>query len=197
VRNAQDRELHEAAFAAEGALEQDIRAFLAEAGCPTPSGLSVEVEVVEDPVLAWSDHPFHLEYAKRKGGIERKGTARPAARLVVVQGQSDAPEYAIASDRVNVGRLREVVGERGGLRRRNDVAFADSETTVSREHAYLRFEPESGAFRLYDSNSERGTIVFRDGRRLDVPRSRGIQLQRGDEIHLGDARIRFEVESGN
>jgi hypothetical protein len=191
ARSTQDLELYEAVFATGGALEQDIRAFLAEAGCTIPAGFSVEVEAAEDAALASSDHPFRVQYTNRKGGVESKAAGRPAASLMVVQGQADVSEYTIAGDRVNLGRLKEVVGERGGLRRRNDVAFADTETSVSREHACIRFENE--AFRLYDSNSERGTIIFRDGRRIDVPRSRGIQLQSGDEVHLGDARVRFAL----
>ncbi len=41
---------------------------------------------------------------------------------------------------------------------------------VSREHAYIRFDAESGKFRLYDSMSQRGTSLFREGRRLETPK---------------------------
>jgi pSer/pThr/pTyr-binding forkhead associated (FHA) protein len=73
------------------------------------------------------------------------------------------------------------------------VAFAETETTVSREHAHIRYDAESGKYRLYDSGSQRGTSIFRDGRRLEAPRVRGVQLRSGDEIHVGDARVRFET----
>jgi hypothetical protein len=37
--------------------------------------------------------------------------------------------------------------------------------------------------------------VFREGRRLDAQRgAAGLQLRSGDEIHLGNARVRFTVE---
>ncbi len=91
--------------------------------------------------------------------------------------------------------MKEVVGEKEGLRRRNDVAFAENETSVSREHAVIRYDQQSGRYRLYDTGSQRGTVVFRSGRKLDVPRgSAGVQLRSGDEIHLGNARLLFEAE---
>jgi pSer/pThr/pTyr-binding forkhead associated (FHA) protein len=127
----------------------------------------------------------------------RLQNARPNARLTILRGEANIPEFPIHSDRVNIGRLKEVTGEKDGLRRRNDVAFADTETTVSREHAYVRYDADTGKFRLYDSGSQRGTCVFRDGRRLQVPKglAHGLQLRAGDEIHLGEARIVFESDS--
>jgi len=113
-----------------------------------------------------------------------------------VRGQAEPPELDLKSDRVNIGRLKEVSGEKDGLRRRNDIAFAETETTVSREHATIRYDKETGRFYLQDGDSQRGTSVFRDSRRLTVPKSptRGLQLKSGDEIHLGDGRVVFETE---
>ena len=177
----------------ESALERDIRDLLAEAGCAPPT---VMIETVEDPGLAATARPFRIDYRTAKTLAKSRGASRPAARLTVVRGQADPAQYEIRSDRVNIGRLKEVIGDRDGLRRRNDIAFADTETTVSHEHAYLRYDAEAGYFRLYDSRSQRGTSVFREGRRLEAPRSstRGLQLRSGDEIHLGDARLLFEIE---
>lgn len=193
--NAEEQQLRDAAFAEGEGLEQDINGLLREAGCPIPTGFAVTVEVVEDAALAAAARPFHVEYVHRKGMVEAAAapSARPAIKLTVVRGEADAKEYAIDAERVNIGRLKEVVGEKDGLRRRNDVAFAETETTVSREHAHIRFDDESGKYRLYDSGSQRGTSIFREGRRLDAPRVRGVQLRSGDEIHVGDARVKFEV----
>ena len=192
-----EREVCRAAFAGEDGLESDIRELLAEAGCRIPAGFHLTTEVVEDPELAWSNRPFRIAYATRKGGAEPRsaGGERPRAKLTVLQGEAEAREYQVAADRFYIGRMKEVVGDRDGLRRRNDLAFAETETSVSREHAYLRYDVEGGSFRVYDSNSQRGTLVFRGGRRLDVPRGAGggVQLQSGDEIHLGNARILFEI----
>ncbi|HLJ50521.1 MAG TPA: FHA domain-containing protein [Bryobacteraceae bacterium] len=171
-----------AALAEDGSLEQDIRDLLSEAHCAAPAVLNVAVAGGEQ---------FQMEYGRRKAPT----AARSSAKLTVVRGESETPEFVLTGDRVNIGRMKEVVGEKEGLRRRNDIAFAETETTVSREHAYIRYDPESSSFRVYDSNSQRGTAVFRDGRRIEVPRgaTRGVQLKTGDEIHVGEARVRFEL----
>jgi hypothetical protein len=193
AQNTAQQQVFQGAFSSESnGLEADIRELLTEAELPVPIGFAVTVHVVEDAVLATSSHPFDVEFATRRGDTV---PARPPAALKVLRGQADPPEYAIASERVNIGRMKEVTGEREGLRRRNDVAFADTETTVSREHACIRYDSATGKYRIYDTGSQRGTIVFREGRRVDVPSgaTRGAQLRSGDEIHLGDARIRFEL----
>ena len=199
-QDEREREACAAAFAGEDGIERDIRELLAEAGARLPPGFNVAVEVVDDPALAWSGHPFRVSYASARSKSELKSVAgrRPAAKVRVLRGETDTPECEVQADRFNIGRLKEVVAEKEGLRRRNDLAFAESETTVSREHATIRYDAASGRFRLYDSNSQRGTVIFREGRRLDVTRGgAGLQLRSGDEIHLGSARLLFEEgESG-
>lgn len=193
--SVEERDVREAAFAGGEGLEQDIAGLLHEADCSQPAGFTVTVEVVEDAAFGETGRPFQIDYERRKGEVEQAPppSVRPAVKLTVVRGQADEAQYAIDAERVNIGRLKEVVGEKDGLRRRNDVAFAETETTVSREHAHIRYDAESGKYRLYDSGSQRGTSIFRDGRRLEAPRVRGVQLRPGDEIHVGDARLKFEV----
>jgi hypothetical protein len=199
ARNREQREMLEAAFS-ENELEKDMLGLLSEADCPVPTGFSVVVSVMEDATLAMRVRPFLAEYSNARAamaGSKVSRNVRPNAKLTVLRGEADRAEYMIQSDRVNIGRLKEVVGDKDGLRRRNDIAFADTETTVSREHAHIRYDAESGKFRLFDSLSQRGTSVFREGRRLEVPKglTHGFQLRPGDEIHVGDARIAFESES--
>jgi hypothetical protein len=198
AQTSDQAELWRAALGEEGGLEQDVRALLSEAGCMLPASFSVTVTMVDDPALAENDHPFRIEYARSGGRAVVKSAAseRPAAKLTVIRGETESPEFEIASDRVNIGRLKEVLDNREGLRRRNDIAFADSETTVSREHAYIQWDAATGRFRVHDCGSQRGTSVFRDGRRVEVAKGnpRGVQLQSGDEISVGAARLRFSVE---
>jgi hypothetical protein len=190
--------LLEGAFSDDKELEQTISALLSEAGCPVPAAFSVTVSVTEDPAAALTGRPVHINYSHVK--TTAKNTSRhlrPHAKLTVLRGEADPSEYTISSDRVNLGRLKEVVSGKDGLRRRNDIAFAETETTVSREHAYLSYDAASGKFRLYDAMSQHGTNVFREGRRFAVPKSlsRGLPLQSGDEIHLGAARLRFDSDA--
>ena len=192
ARDQPERALLEAAFAGNQALEEDVRALLAAAGCPAQIAVTIDIVIEE------AAHPFRIAYSSVKPHIEKKTAAgRPLARLIVVRGSAEPSEVVIHSSRVNIGRLKEVMGEKDGLRRRNDVAFADTETTVSREHGYIRYDADAGRYRVCDYQSARGTSVFRDGRRIEVPRAstRGVPLESGDEIHFGEARIRFETEA--
>jgi pSer/pThr/pTyr-binding forkhead associated (FHA) protein len=60
---------------------------------------------------------------------------------------------------------------------------------VSRRHAHIPYERAEHLFRLHDDGSEHGTGVVRHGRTFAVPGgTRGVRLESGDEIVLGDAR---------
>ena len=187
ARDAGHRDSLTAAFVDEDALESQVREMLVEGGCRAED-VSVLVEILDDAAGA----PFKLEFKRvEKVKAAAPVTKRPAAWLYVTKGKCDQSEFFIARNQVYLGRLKEVSSRDGGLRRRNDIAFDDSEDTVSREHAHIQFE--EGKFRLYHDLGERGTKLFREGRAVAVPPSgRGTQLKSGDEIHLGDARLRFE-----
>ncbi len=194
ARDPEHRDSLTAAFVDDNALETQTRELLTEAGCRADN-VSVAVEIAEDPAAA----PFKLEFrradktkAAAPEAAQSGASRRPAAWLYVTRGNSDQNEHFIARDTVFLGRLKEVNSKDGGLRRRNDIAFDDAETTVSREHAHIQFE--DGKFRLYHDLGERPTRLFREGRAMEVPArgGRGTQLKSGDEIHLGDARLRFE-----
>ena len=174
-----------AALYESASIDDDIRALLKEAQASIPT---VRIEVAIDPAPG---PPFQIEYLRRKSAP----SAAPAAKLTVNRGSAEPAELAITATRVNIGRLKEVATEREGVRRRNDVAFAETETTVSREHASIRWDPASSRYRIYDTGSQRGTSIFREGRRIEVPRASpvGVPLQSGDEIHLGDARLTFNT----
>lgn len=192
--------LLEEAFAHDDELEQTVSALLSQAGCALPAGLHVTVEVAQEPAASSTGRPFRIDYSNVKSApAPAMQNTRPAAKLTVIRGEADAAEYIIASDRINLGRLKEVVSDKDGLRRRNDVSFAETESTVSREHAFIRYHAETGKFRLYDSRSQRGTTVFRQGRRFEVPKgpTHGFQLLSGDEIHLGSARLRFDIDAAS
>ena len=79
------------------------------------------------------------------------------------------------------------------------MAFVDSDApanqSVSRRHAHIRHEPQTGEFRLYDDRSAQGTGVLRGGKTIAVPPgTRGIRLQPGDEIVLGEAKLRVTFD---
>jgi hypothetical protein len=83
---------------------------------------------------------------------------------------------------------------RNRLLRTNHVAFTDAadaiNETVSRAHAHIDVG-SSGECRLFDDRSSHGTSIVRNGKTINVPAgSRGVRLQGGDEIVLGEARLR-------
>jgi hypothetical protein len=185
--DASQLETFQAAFLDDGGLESQVKELLAEAGCKSEVALTVDVKESEG-------QPYVIEYrrAPKASEVVAAPAKRPAAWLHVLKGNTEKNEYYFSKNTVYLGRLKEVASRDGSVRRRNDIAFDDTEGTVSREHAHIEFE--SGKFRLFHDSGERPTRLFRDGRAVPVPAiGRGAQLRSGDEIHLGEARLRFEV----
>jgi len=200
-----------------GGLQRAVEARLAEAGCPVPAGLVVEISYVDQ--LGDDDgvgRAYALICERRTRADSLPG--RPAApvstvgagdgaavlsratsvRLVVVKGEAAEPIVPLVGDRLNVGRLAEVLDKEHRVIRRNQLVFSDIESqvnqTVSRAQAHIRLT-ESGEYRLFDDHSTYGTRVFRGGRTLEIPSGspRGVRLQPGDEIYFGQACVRFEL----
>ena len=124
-------------------------------------------------------------------------------RLSVVQGTAAEPAVLADKPRTNLGRTLDVY-RKEGLSRRNHVAFVEDDEisrTVSREHAHIERNAESGEYRLFNDRfyaRDRGescsTWIVREGISQEVHRNgRGVKLQDGDEIHLGRAVLRFEL----
>ena len=121
------------------------------------------------------------------------------ARLVVMAGNVSEPDFTSSKQLLNVGREESVLDPQGHLIRRNDLYFisddTDTNSSVSREHAHLRFDAASGNWRIYDDGSRFGTHLYRAGKKIAVPphSARGALLKQGDEIFLGEARLRFDA----
>jgi hypothetical protein len=188
-----------------GGLQHAIEARLAEAGCPLPEAFVVEVSFVDtvgDEAEGSRPYALICERRTRSGGAPVP-PARDArvARLVVVKGEAVEATVTFASDRINIGRIDEVLDKDHRVVRRNHLVFADVESsinqTVSRAQAHVSLTAE-GEYRLYDDHSTYGTRIFRSGRTLEIPSGspRGVKLQAGDEIYFGQACARFEIVEG-
>lgn len=184
--DADRRALYQAAF--EDQLASNIREALSGAQCEVPQGLAVEVRTAEE-----GQRPFAIDY-----GIDRPAAAPIVgpARLIVVRGKAQQPEYLLDRPRLNIGRLAELTDSEQRVVRRNDIVFEEgadeANATVSRKHAHIKLE--QGVYRICDDGSEFSTRVFREGRTIEVPEGnrRGERLRAGDEIYLGRACVRFE-----
>lgn len=180
-------------------LEQELHRMLAS------------VRITPRPRFAIWFHYVHPQKARQESLLKRgyllecsreqetERLPRPElirAQIVVEQGEAQPSTLVLNKARINLGRLEEVRDPEGKLIRRNDLVFSDQgsiNSTVSRLHAHIEFDPSSNEYRLYDDNSAEGTHVFRAGRRISVPQGnrRGVSLRDEDELFLGQARLRM------
>jgi hypothetical protein len=181
------RDLLEAAFGG-GRLQTDVREHLALAGCQAPSGFSLELETVEAGA-----RQFEILYEIRD--LTSLPVNFAPARLEVVGAKADR-NFLLDAATTNIGRLKELTDQRERVIRRNDIVLEENadtgNATVSRAHAHIAFDAQTGEYRIYDDSSEHGTRIIRGGRSIEVPAgSRGERLRAGDEIYLGRVCLRF------
>jgi hypothetical protein len=189
------RDVLHAAFAENRSLEEETRQLLADSGVSVSERFQVLFKF-EEAGPDTASPLFSLEFL----GIEElPEQPRPVARLVVIKGVADQASYSMDKDRMLIGRLAELLDREGQMSRRNDVVFLDNgddiNSTVGRAHATVYFSREKNEFRIVDDVSRYGTRIFREGRSIEVPGGnlRGTRLRSGDEIYLGRACLRFEI----
>jgi FHA domain len=190
------RRSYEIVFVEADALARDIRFRLEEQRVELPPRLAVKVELVSWLPSDVAARGFDVHYGSTPAPQPSEEVTE--VRLTVIAGSAEEQQLCLKKKRINLGRLVEVIDSDGRLTRKNDVAFRDDaqapNPSVSRAHAHLEFDPEKAVFRLFDDRSAHGTTVLRDGLVIPVPQglSKGIALRHGDEIVLGQARLRFE-----
>ena len=188
-----------------GQLGDDIRATLKEERATPPDDLTVAVMYPADALVEMRVVCERVEPPEKApaGTIAQPTVAVELvpARLVTLTGVSSEPEYTLDRLRINLGREGEVSDTLGRTIRRNELFFPEAaheaNSSVSRSHAHIRFDASSRDWRIFDDGSSIGTTLFRNGRRIDVPAhaGRGVALRPGDEIYLGQVRLRFEMPS--
>ena len=96
-----------------------------------------------------------------------------AAKIVIVNGESAGLEYEIVAEETLIGRNPTT-----------DVTLLDE--NISREHALILCDAETGAHVIEDLQSTNGTKVNGKG-------IRSHELMPGDEIQIGHTKFRFEA----
>jgi hypothetical protein len=180
-------------------LRDRIRDRLRQAGC-TDEGLEVSINYVPRVQKHWTDPQFAIAFsriARATPGVQPSEPLPPRLEMTVVHGAAEHRTYAFASHRIDLGRGGEVRDSRNGLIRTNHVAFSENQAqvnrTISRQHSHIAYDPRAGQFRLHDDGSVHGTKIVRKGRTVPVPfGGRGVRLQPGDDIVLGEARVRVK-----
>jgi pSer/pThr/pTyr-binding forkhead associated (FHA) protein len=165
-----------------------------------PAGFRVDVSYVKARPAAWPPGaPFHIEYLA--GGTPPRAAQEPrrppALKLTVLRGTAARPSYVFAQAVIRFGRSESPVDERGRVRR-NDVAFVEDDApsrTVGRGHCEIRFDAETGQYRVFDERSANGTRIVRGGEVIEVPARDplGVALAAGDELQLGQAAVRITM----
>jgi hypothetical protein len=192
----------ETVLAGEYGLRRRIAEKLRSAGCNDPD-IAVAITYAGRTQKGWADPEFHVTFANVEvTAIEGAGVrlSPPRLEVTVLRGVTEKRTYSFAADRIDIGRCLEVRDHQNMLVRTNDVAFVegalDANQSVSRQHAHITYQSTSREFRLYDDGSAHGTHIVRDGTTVTVPRgSRGVRLKSGDEVVVGDARLRIRINA--
>jgi FHA domain len=196
IQNPERRRSYEIVFLEADSVARDIRTRFEERRVEFPSRLKIDVELVDSLPPDVSDRGFDVSYSNPAGSPQALDTTQ--VQLTVLVGNAEQKEYCFTKRRINLGRLAEVLDSDLRMVRRNDLPLNDDSTaansTVSRAHAHLEYDPDASRFRLFDDGSAHGTTVVREGAVIPVPKgtSKGVLLERGDEILLGKVYIRFE-----
>lgn len=186
------------------ALAERITDRLRAAGCAIAT-VQTTIEYVRRQGAGWANPDFQVEFDRAADTAVAAAEAPPPAvvelpriRLTVAKGSAEHRAYAFTGGRIDIGRRAEVVDQRQRLIRTNHVAFAEdgseANQSVSRRHAHIEFSARDHRYRLWDDRSAHGTSIVRGGRTIKVPAgARGTTLETGDEIALGQARLRVTV----
>ena len=100
-------------------------------------------------------------------------TALGRGKIVICNGSFEGMEYQLTSPETIIGRNPTT-----------DVTLLDE--SISREHAIVVFEEETGSYSVEDLQSTNGTKV--NGKRV-----RSAELVDGDEIQIGQTRFTFSL----
>jgi hypothetical protein len=181
-------------------LQERIAKRLRDAGCD-PADLRVTIAYVARPEAHWQRPEFHVAFDRVARGAPVPALPGPAPglKLTIVQGLAEKPTYTFALPRINLGRCVEVRDSLNRLIRTNHVAFVDGQDmanhSVSRRHAHIEYAEALRRYRISDDRSAHGTALVRNGKTIPVPSgSRGVRLQSGDEIIIGEARARIRID---
>jgi pSer/pThr/pTyr-binding forkhead associated (FHA) protein len=194
--SGEDRARYEALLDSAPSLRERLHERIRSHGAD-PSDLEVVVTYAAEADSSWRAPEFHVELARVTRAVEVvavKEPSRPCIELTIVRGAATEPTYSLTAARIDLGRGAEVRDTSGRLLRTNHVVFTegvdDINPSVSRRHAHITCD-DGGAYRIHDDGSAQGTSVLRDGASILVRGgSRGVRLRAGDEIVLGEARLR-------
>ena len=127
-------------------------------------------------------------FPRRLGSLATADVDILEHRLVADGGVEEF--YLNRDGETTIGRIDPVTGIRPDV----DLTNLDGQRSVSRRHAHVDYDVRARDFRITDDRSAHGTSIVRNGVAIPVhPGSRGVRLQSGDEIVLGEARLKVKT----
>jgi hypothetical protein len=194
------RNRYEALVGDRPSLRERILDRLRASGAEVPH-LDVTVTYAPRPEEGWRSPQFDVGFARVSAPLEIVAVAPQGGapiEIAVLSGTASRPAYTLDLARIDLGRGAEVRDAADRLIRTNHVAFTEGDgeinRSVSRRHAHIARHPLSGDCRIFDDGSALGTSVVRGGSAIVVRvGSRGVRLRDGDEIALGEARVRVRL----
>lgn len=185
----------------EDRLQDFLRSKLREERCRQAEGLQLRLDFTAERPANWAqDQDFDISF-----GLAAESGVIPTVTLKVLEGKASRTRFKVTQAAINIGRGREIKDKYGTLIRRNDVDFNDEMTepnnSVSKLHARIEYSEADGAYYLSDSGFEyglvtNGTRLIRGGNLIaKLNADQRVQLENGDEIHLGKAAVRFELRT--
>ena len=193
-REKDSRARLEAVMAGPPSLAERLEDRLRAAGCGAARP-TTDIGYVKQRGADWEHPSFHVSFARAAAASASMPATAPRLKLAVVKGSAAQRAYVFTGGRIDIGRRAEVLDQRQRLIRTNHVAFsedgAEENRTVSRRHAHIAFLEQESGYRVWDDRSAQGTAIVRLGRTMKVPPgARGVRLAPGDEIVLGQARLK-------
>jgi hypothetical protein len=188
-----------AVFEGPPSLAERLHARLRSAGCRA-GDVAVTTSYATKAGPDWESPEFRLEFGRAPAAAV--AAAAPAVvrrlKLTVLTGTAGPRTQVFNGGRIDIGRRSEVLDAKQRVVRTNHVAFEeegpDANRSVSRRHAHVNYDPGAGEYRLRDDRSVHGTSILRGGRTIAVPAgSRGVRIASGDEIIVGQARLRVTL----
>jgi len=199
----EEKHLYESAlYTAEGdRFREEVQRIADDFAIDLPGGWSMETLFVE-ALPAAAVHVAGTRAAvfivTRRQIIRKSATAYIKVRI----GEAEQAQYTITSDsgKICIGREKKVQTA-DGFYRENNIAFSggssiESNRYISRQHAHIEFDPESGQFFLY---ADEGGVPPRNKIKIraaghDQPLKLftthiGHPLQEGDQVLLGQSAL--------
>ena len=183
-------------------LQDAVVSRLREIRCQIPAGFAVVVHYTRRARPGWApEQRLVVEYSSSEAAIasDVSRLEPPHLHVTVLRGCATKKAYSLAESHVQIGRTALPV-DSNGRPRKNHIAFIENgdehSNSVGRAHASIRFEPARGEYRVFDDGSRNGTRVVRNGMTLEIMRRdpTGVTIVSGDEIHVGTAAIRVDIE---